>query len=64
MSVQEQYVPIWDMTISHPLAFLKQEPAVIDYAITIGGGLHGVAFALFTPHRIRSSLWSTPPSTR
>ena len=48
MSV-EQSVPTWDMTISHPLAFLKHEPAVVDYAITIGGGLHGVAFALFTP---------------
>ena len=48
MSVQKQSVPTWDMTISHPLAFLKHEPAVVDYAITIGGQ-HGVAFALFTP---------------
>ena len=68
MSVQEESVPTWDMTISHPLAFLKHEPAVVDYAITIGGGPLGVAFALFVhPHRIRSSIWSgptTPPSTR
>ena len=68
MSVQEQSVPIWDMTISHPLAFLKQEPAVVDYAITIGGGLSTRScFCFVYPHRIRSSLWSsptTPPSTR
>ena len=38
MSVQEQSVPTWDMSISHPLAFLKQEPAVVDFC-----------FALFTP---------------
>ena len=61
MSVQEQSVPICDMTISYPLAFLKQEPAVVDYAITIGGGLHGVAFALFTPIAFAARFGVDPP---
>ena len=41
--------PIWDATESHSLAFLKYQPELVDYAITIGGGLHGVSFALFEP---------------
>ena len=49
MSEHEQSVPIWDVTKSHSLAFLKHEPAMVDYAITIGGGEFGVAFALFNP---------------
>ena len=65
MSV-EQSVPTWDITISHPLAFLKHEPAVVDYAITMVVGRSELPL-LVHPHRIRSSIWSgptTPPSTR
>ena len=29
--------PIWDITVSHTLAFLKYEPAIVDFSITFGG---------------------------
>ena len=36
MSVQQELsVPTWDMAISHTLAFLKHEPAVVDYAMVV-----------------------------
>ncbi len=38
--------PIWDITVSHTLAFLKYEPAIVDFSITLGGGQYGIAFAL------------------
>ena len=52
--------PIWDITQSHTLAFLKYEPAMVDFSITLGGGQFGVAFALFDPAAFSSGNTSFP----
>ena len=52
--------PIWDITQSHTLAFLKYEPAMVDFSITLGGGQFGVAFALFDPAAF-TARFGTPP---
>ena len=52
--------PIWDITQSHTLAFLKYEPAMVDFSITLGGGQLGVAFALFDPAAF-TARFGTPP---
>ena len=52
--------PIWDITQSHTLAFLKYEPAMVDFSITLGGGRFGVAFALFDPAAF-TARFGTPP---
>ena len=52
--------PIWDITQSHTLAFLKYEPAMVDFSITLGGGQFGVAFALFDAAAF-TARFGTPP---
>ena len=53
--------PIWDITVSHTLAFLKYEPAIVDFSITLGGGRYGVAFALYDPAAF-TARFGTPPT--
>ena len=52
--------PILDIIVSHTLAFLKYEPSIVDFSITLGGGQYGVAFALYDPAAF-TARFGTPP---
>ena len=48
--------PIWDITVSHTLAFLKYEPAIVDFSITLGGGRYGTVLRLLCMTLLPSRL--------
>ena len=52
--------PILDIIVSHTLAFLKYEPSIVDFSITLGGGQYGVAFALYDPVAFTAHFGTTP----